>query len=591
MAISVSRKTLNVYVKHTLNHKRDLWRTILGVPIAQLAEDFVVPFLVSRILTELAVSQGAGHSLQFASFGPYLWGIVAAEIFQMFTWNFVVRGVWRMEESTMQDLAMTSFKHLSTMSQRFFNNRFGGSIVSQVNKFIGSYERLADTVIWNVYKLAVSFVFTVAILVGPAPLYVLGLVVFATVYIIAVYKVKQSELPFNQEWAALETKRTGQLADSITNIAAVKSFAHEELETSLFAQRVQAVKDKSLATMRLHMLHELSTNSVQRLLNLSAIVVSIWLAVHGNIKVGIIYLILTYTLSIMGRLWQLNQTFRNLNRVFGDARDMTEMLEIEPEVKDPEQPEKSAIHRGRIEFKDADFRHHDGGAQIFKKLNLHITPGEKIGLVGPSGSGKTTLTQLLLRLIDIQKGEILIDNQNISSITQKDLRSSIAYVPQEPLMFHRSIMDNIRYGQLDASDKQVVAAAKMANAHEFIKTLKDGYDTLVGERGTKLSGGQRQRVAIARAMLKNAPILVLDEATSALDSESEVLIQDALWKLMEGRTAIVIAHRLSTIQKMDRILVLEKGTIVEQGSHRELLTRRGLYAKLWTHQSGGFIED
>jgi ATP-binding cassette subfamily B protein len=241
-------------------------------------------------------------------------------------------------------------------------------------------------------------------------------------------------------------------------------------------------------------------------------------------------------------------------------------------------------------FKDVTFGH-DADKPLFKNLNLRIQSGEKIGLVGPSGGGKTTLTTLLLRFMDIQDGTISVDGQDISKVTQNDLRSRIAYVPQEPLLFHRSLRENIRYGQLDASDEMVEAVSKMANAHEFIDTLSDKYETLVGERGTKLSGGQRQRVAIARAMIKNAPILVLDEATSALDSESEELIQDALWRLMEGRTAIVIAHRLSTIQKMDRILVLKNGAIVEESSHRDLIRQGGVYADLWNRQSGGFIEE
>jgi ATP-binding cassette subfamily B protein len=337
--------------------------------------------------------------------------------------------------------------------------------------------------------------------------------------------------------------------------------------------------------------NELGTGSIQSLLYVASLVVATWLALSGRVEVGLVYLILTYTTSLLLRLWELNNVFRNLNRIFGDARDMTEILEIAPEVQDPNAPEAVSMHRGRIDFNRVTFQHAESSKEIFRNLQLRITPGEKIGLVGPSGSGKTTLTHLLLRLMDIQKGTICIDGQDITKVRQQDLRSRIAYVPQEPLMFHRSIMENIRYGQLDASDEAVLNAAKMANADEFIHTLPKGYDTLVGERGTKLSGGQRQRIAIARAMLKNAPILVLDEATSALDSESEALIQDALWKLMEGRTAIVIAHRLSTIQKMDRILVMERGRIVEQGTHRELLLTQGVYAKLWSHQSGGFIEE
>jgi ATP-binding cassette subfamily B protein len=270
---------------------------------------------------------------------------------------------------------------------------------------------------------------------------------------------------------------------------------------------------------------------------------------------------------------------------------MVRILGTEPEVQDTVAPEKVRIRNGKIEFRQVVFTHDGSNDALFDGLDLRINPGEKVGLVGHSGSGKTTFTRVLLRFSDIDSGEITIDGQNIAAIRQDDLHRHIAYVPQEPLLFHRSIADNIRYGDPEASMEAVREVAKLAHADDFVDELPAGYETLVGERGVKLSGGQRQRIAIARAMLKNAPILVLDEATSALDSESEALIQDALWKLMEGRTAIVIAHRLSTIQHMDRIIVMDNGEIVEQGSHKELLKSKGAYAKLWARQSGGFIED
>jgi ATP-binding cassette subfamily B protein len=270
---------------------------------------------------------------------------------------------------------------------------------------------------------------------------------------------------------------------------------------------------------------------------------------------------------------------------------MVQILSIEPEVKDPSKPEKSRIKKGQLQFDDVKFQHEGSDEAIFDGFSLEIMAGEKVGLVGHSGSGKTTFTRLLLRLSDIDDGQILIDGQNIAKVTQDDLRRSIAYVPQEPLLFHRTIAENISYGKPSASDAEIRKAARDANAAEFIDKLPNGYETLVGERGVKLSGGQRQRIAVARAMLKDAPILVLDEATSALDSESERLIQDALWRLMQGRTAIVIAHRLSTVQRLDRIVVLDDGQIVEQGTHKQLLKTDGTYARLWAHQSGGFLED
>lgn len=270
---------------------------------------------------------------------------------------------------------------------------------------------------------------------------------------------------------------------------------------------------------------------------------------------------------------------------------MVEILSTKPTLLDAPTAVNIEIKEGAIAFNDVSFHYGDSEQNVIDNFSMTIKPGEKIGLVGRSGGGKTTITKLVLRFLDIQKGVIEIDGQDISNVKQQSLRQSIAYVPQEPLLFHRTIAENIAYGKPGASQEEIIAAAKKAFADEFIVNFPHGYDTLVGERGVKLSGGQRQRIAIARAIIKDAPILLLDEATSALDSESEVLIQKALWKLMEKRTALVIAHRLSTVQKMDRILVIDKGQIIEQGSHSELLAQKGTYAELWTHQSGGFIEE
>ena len=292
-----------------------------------------------------------------------------------------------------------------------------------------------------------------------------------------------------------------------------------------------------------------------------------------------------------GQLWSINEVIRNYNKVIGDAHEMVEILHQPATVRDRQHTEL-VVTQGAISVQDVTFGH-DGqyDQPLFAHFDLDIAAGEKIGLVGQSGSGKTTLTRLLLRFSDLQEGRICIDGQNIAEVTQRSLRRQISYVPQEPLLFHRSLRENIAYGLPGATEDQVRDAATRAYALDFIESLPDGFDTLVGERGVKLSGGQRQRIAIARAILKDARILVLDEATSALDSESEVHIQRALAQAMAGRTTLVIAHRLSTIQAMDRILVMDDGRIIEQGSHRELLARGGVYAALWTHQSGGFLAE
>jgi ATP-binding cassette subfamily B protein len=449
-----------------------------------------------------------------------------------------------------------------------------------------------DDFIWNIVPSIVTVVTAIAVLFViyyPAALVMLLII---CVYLFLVYRRVSKQLPYNAKVAALESRQTAALADAITNMSTIRAFSGEAYES----KRFQGVSDTlfkantklSIEILKSEALSHTQTNGFQ----IIAIVGGLVAITSYHVDASLLYLFLSYTQNITNQLWQFSRLIRNVNRALGDAVEMTEILGIEPEVKDPVKPAKIQMRRGEVTFRDIQFTYPENRDEpLFDGLNLKIKPGEKVGLVGPSGGGKTTITRLLLRFMDIQNGQIAVDGQNVTAVSQADLRSRIAYVSQEPVLFHRTLAENIGYGDLSASLKAIKGVSKMAHADEFIAKLPKGYETLVGERGVKLSGGQRQRVAIARAMLKNAPILVLDEATSALDSESEVLIQDALWKLMEGRTAIVIAHRLSTIQKMDRIIVLEDGRVVEQGSHKELLAKDGTYAKLWAHQSGGFMTD
>jgi ATP-binding cassette subfamily B protein len=293
-----------------------------------------------------------------------------------------------------------------------------------------------------------------------------------------------------------------------------------------------------------------------------------------------------------GRIFfDFNQTYRNLERTITEAAQFTELLLDDPVVVDPDEPEELAPVGATVRFERVGFTHAGKDEPLFDGLDLAIGDGERVGLVGRSGGGKTTVIRLLLRLMDVQEGRILIGGQDITRLSQADLRSKISYVPQDPVMFHRTLRENIAFGRPDATEADIRAAAGAAHVLEFVEGLPQGFDTLVGERGVKLSGGQRQRVAIARAILRDAPILLLDEATSALDSESEAHIQQALWTLMEGRTAIAVAHRLSTVAGMDRLVVLDHGRVAEQGTHAELLARGGGYADLWRRQSGGFLSE
>lgn len=587
---SNARRIVSIYWQHSLKYKKQLAIIYPAMVIAQVVEDFLQPLIISFILTNLAA--GNIDKLR-ASNLPLLFAVIAlTEIFGHTVWiKIVVPRFWSTQEAIMRDLNMTAFDHLQTMSARFFGDRFAGSLVSQVGKFAGSFERLTDALTWNVFKLLVTIAATTVILLPKAPFVAITILVLSAIFAPLVWHYRKKQVPFNTRWAAAETERTGQLADAFSNIMAVKSFAGEIGEQKRMQQKVDAVYDRSMDTMKLNMKQEFITGAVQRSINIGVVTISVMLAINGRVQVGVIYLSLTFTMQIMRRLWDLNNTFRTLTRVFGDAHDMGEILEIKPEIVDVPNPKALRVKSADIAFNDVTFTHEEGKKPLFENLQLTIAAGEKIGLVGHSGGGKTTVTKLLMRFMDIQGGTIEIDGQNIADVTQADLRRHISYVPQEPMLFHRTLAENIAYGKPNASQAEIEKVAKLSHAHEFIQDIPTGYKTLVGERGVKLSGGQRQRIAIARAMIKDAPILVLDEATSALDSESEALIQDALWKLMEGKTAIVIAHRLSTIQKMDRIVVLSEGTVVETGSHADLIKQKGTYAELWAHQTGGFIEE
>ncbi|HSX33659.1 MAG TPA: ABC transporter ATP-binding protein [Candidatus Saccharimonadales bacterium] len=588
----LTKETLQFYWQSVWRYPKSVIGLFITIPLTVLVYQFLPSLILATVLRRLAASDFQPHHI-WASFGPSLIGYALLILFGGgIAWRVVDIIAWRLEANVERDIAQRVFLHLISQGANFHANHFGGSLVSQTNKLMGSYIRFADTTIFMVIPLASAIVCAVLLLAGRAPQFVLILLTFCVFYIVSSIFVTRKVRQLGARQAAAETKQTGYLADCVTNVMAIKSFATIKFERRQFQKATEQTHGKLLDLMRGTQRQQLYFSVVNN--GISAL--SLTMAVIGvmvfKANVATVYLILNYTANITMQLWNFsNNALRNYNRSLGDAASMIAILQLQPEITDPVEPEKVRITKGAVDFNQVVFTHDGSDGALFHNMALAIQAGEKIGLVGHSGSGKTTLTRLLLRFSDLDAGEITIDGQNIARITQDDLRAHIAYVPQEPLLFHRTIRENIAYGKPGASQAEIEAAAHKAYAHEFIETLPQGYDTLVGERGVKLSGGQRQRIVIARAILKDAPILVLDEATSALDSESEKLIQAALWELMKGRTAIVIAHRLSTIQKMDRIIVLDHGEIIEQGSHAGLLKHGGTYAKLWAHQSGGFIEE
>jgi ATP-binding cassette subfamily B protein len=586
------KKTSIYYWRHLRRYPRLFIPVALILPINTLVNNYLPPLVLASVLNRLSGHDFVPHQVWSSFGGSLLLYLGLSLVGGTLLWRLFDVFYWRLEGNMERSMAREVFNHLMYQSADFHANQFGGSLVSATNKLMHAYVRIADTTLFQVIPLVVGLAFVSVVMISRSPLYTFLLLGFAIFYIVISFFVTGKVRQLGAEQAKAETRQTGVLADAVTNVIAIKSFAREKHENQRFADATNNTYGKLMDMMRAFQRQQVYLSSVTGLLSALSLAAAVVSVVSFNANIATAFLIFNYTSSIVGQLFTFsNNALRNYNRAFGDASEMIDLLSITPEVQDSANPEKKCIKDAAIDFQNVTFTHAGAGESIFEDFNLHIKAGEKIGLVGHSGSGKTTFTRLLLRFSDVDSGEIMIDSQNIANITQKDLRSSITYVPQEPLLFHRSLAENISYGKAKTSQDEIVKFAKLAHAHEFIKDLPKGYETLVGERGIKLSGGQRQRVAIARAMLKEAPILLLDEATSSLDSESEVLIQDALWKLMENKTAIVIAHRLSTIQKMDRIIVLDSGKIVEEGSHRQLLRKNGTYAKLWAHQSGGFIED
>ena len=568
-------------------HRRNL--TIFFAIVTLAVTIFVGPLIIAQLLSIIQHNQLQNSNNLWMLIGLYgvsqLWSSVIG-------WRLVLYLAWTFETSMQRDLYVRCFSKLTNQTMFFHSSKFSGSLVSQTNKLSGATERFWDTIIWSILPLAISLIGSIIVLSTLLWQYALFLLILSIVFSVVVYYGSKPMARLNKKEAKASNKLSGQLADVLSNVLAVKSSGAEAIEQQRFKKTVNSWRSASLDTM--HGFLKVSTvySTINMSIKIGAITFAVYAAQHNLVSVAAVYLIITYTSSVAHELWNMNGIMRSYNRIIGDAHEMVEILQIPTTLVDQSNA-KLAVTRGGIVMDNITFTHDEGqGDTLFHDFSLHIQPGEKIGLVGSSGSGKTTLTKLLLRFADIDSGEIAIDTQNIAEVTQASLREKIAYVPQEPLLFHRSVRENIAYGRPDATDAEIERAAKKAGAYDFIIKLQDGFDTMVGERGVKLSGGQRQRIAIARAILKDAPILILDEATSALDSESEALIQKSLETLMKDRTSIVIAHRLSTIAKLDRIIVLENGRIVEDGSHDQLLTKkRGVYAKLWARQSGGFIEE
>ena len=581
----IYKETLRLYLAQIKKFRLSIVIAMIAIPLGALSIDTLLPYFASQAIGSLAENADLTNAINMT----IITGIVAIIGALL---NYVgFQSLVRHESNITRSLVNATFETVINKDMTFFKNQKTGAMTSNFINFVHSHVGLQDLFVIRTLGFLLSVGSGLIILAFTAwPLSVL-LTVFLVLLIFQIrWSVRRRE-----KWRTARRKirsdMHGNIADAITNNLIVKTFVGEEKELA-------AVSEQSLDYQKMYRKDILfvSTEGSVRVLLMGiiqtiALALCVYLISESLISVALAIFVIAYMQRIGSQLFTLGEMLNGYDQALLDAQPMTEMLLAENSVRDDDSPRDLTYDIGEIIFDDISYRYSDGNTDVLDSVSLTIPSGQKIGLVGPSGAGKSTIIQLLLRFSDVTKGSILIDGQDIRKVTQKSIRNAIAYVPQEPMLFHRTLRDNIAYGKASASDEQIIESAKKANAWEFIKELPHGLDTLVGERGVKLSGGQRQRIAIARAILKDAPILVLDEATSALDSESEKLIQSSLETLMKGRTAIVIAHRLSTIAKLDRIIVLDQGKIVEDGTHDELIKTGKTYAKLWQHQSGGFIQE
>jgi len=482
-------------------------------------------------------------------------------------------------------LTQYTLKH----SHSYFINRFSGSLLSRINNVTHAIDQLIPELLWTHLNALMSFIvtFVFLVMIDPKAATIFLLLLVVLVGFNRMLAEKKTRLA--KEAAESSTNLRARIVDVISNVQAVRQYVKRAEEESIIQELSSDIRRTHKKSWMYSEIMLFWNTCILFVFSLGMF----WLLIigwqNGTVTTGEVVLILALYSQITSTLIFIGRAFNSTARTIGEIEEGLEELLIPYEIVDVEDAQELIVPEAVIDWKSVSFAFDQ--KSVFENFSLNIPSGQRVGLVGQSGAGKTTFVSLLLRQHELNSGSILIDNQDIALVTQDSLRKAIAVVPQEPVLFHRTIRENIMYGNPGATEESMIDVAKKAQAHDFIMGLSEGYDATVGERGIKLSGGQKQRIAIARAMLKDAPILVLDEATSALDSESEVAIQKALEILMQGRTVIAIAHRLSTLRKMDRIIVLEKGQIREDGSHEKLVAKNGLYAKLWDHQAGGFLQD
>lgn len=581
------KETVKIYFGVINKYARYSYTATLITGIGTVFVFYIPPLIVAQLMR-----QTADTPLTLDHTWPYVLWFSGAWLAGEVMWRIGLWNLIEFEARAIRDLYNDALDILLKKDVGFFNSRFSGSITKNVIAYGRRIEPFYDTIMFNVTSDLIPAMFALVILWTISPWLSIALIAFIVVGVLIIRPLISYRLKLVKSREASHAAMSGHVSDVVTNIAAIKSYGSETTERRTHAAHIDDFVAKARRSWHFQNVPIDSVISpIYVMANTVGLAIVLSLSVDADTKANL-FIGYSYFATVTRFLWSFNSVYRRLEEAIADAALFTEYMLEPPKIVDKPGAEPLLVKYGDVAFDAVAFTHSESKEALFHNLSFTIKSGQKVGLVGQSGAGKSTIVNLLLRFMDVDGGAVRISGTDISTVTQESLHKAIAYVPQEPMLFHRTLRENIAYGKPGASDKEVREAARKANALEFIEKLPNGLDTLVGERGVKLSGGQRQRVAIARAILKDSPILVLDEATSALDSESEKLIQNALEKLMRGRTSIVIAHRLSTIAKMDRIIVIDNGKIVEDGAHDKLLrSRGGIYAKLWNQQSGGFIAE
>lgn len=583
-----TKKTFKIYWENILNYKKSTFGILIAV-IGAGVTNSLVPVFYKNFFNNLTGNQP--KNVLYTNLLFILLTIGILELLRWACWRTVNFLVMFMESHVMADLSNKCFAYLHKHSFSYFNNNFTGSMVKKAKSFVSAFETIVDQFIFNIFPSIINITVITIVLMTVNKILALAVVVWIIAFLSVNWIFTKYKLQYDIKRAAAETNITGILSDTISNSTNIKLFNGYKLELNNFKNANENLRKIRLFTWNLGQFFESGQGLFMVALEVGIFFFAIQLWRKNIFTAGDFVLIQAYLITIFNYTWDFGRVIRKIYENLADAEEMTEVFNTPHEITDSVDAKELIVEKGKVEFRDVDFYYSNKNKKIIKNLNLIIKPKEKVALIGPSGAGKTTIVKLILRMHNIASGKILIDGQNIAKVTQESLRENISLVPQDPILFHRTLMENIRYGKQEATDEEVIEAAKKAHAHEFISESVDGYNTYVGERGIKLSGGERQRIAIARAILRNAPILILDEATSSLDSESETFIQQALDELMKDKTVIVIAHRLSTIKKADRIIVVDKGGVNEQGTHEQLIKKNnGIYKNLWNLQVCGFIK-